>query len=249
MSASVFTIPRPNQRTTVRLALSNPLAAVDRIFHGAGGLRGWGAPPSIDPVLYRVNGFDPNSAAFRYETNPRFGAPAAAASMTRPPFRLTLDVSVDLGRPAEEQRLEQNLRLRLPLVGTRAPVDSIMRRYKGQPFTAGFVDIYEVILRNADSIALSASQIERLQERQTLLRMQAERIYRKLAVYLHSLPRDYEPKPALDRVAATSTEMWEAVWAEKPYLLQILDPAQIGRLPQALNSMLTVPNFKGRFVL
>jgi hypothetical protein len=136
MNASLFMpqVPWTNGRVQASLNLSNPLGGLDQLLHGSGGLRGWGSAPVIDGTLYRVQRFDPDSQRFVYQVNPRFGSPMAGATTFRSPFRVTLDVRLDYGPSAEEQRLEQNLRIKPSLVGTRAPADSIRNRYVASSF-------------------------------------------------------------------------------------------------------------------
>ena len=87
-------------RVDVGLNLANPLGGLDQLVHGANNLKGWGTPALPNPVLYTVRGFDPNTNNFLYNINPRFGSTSPTNSTIRAPFRMTLDVSVDIGRPS-----------------------------------------------------------------------------------------------------------------------------------------------------
>ena len=63
-----------------------------------------------DPVLFTVRGWDPTTQRFLYAVNPRFGNTRPSATTLRAPFRLTLDVSVDIGRQIEEQQVDRWLK-------------------------------------------------------------------------------------------------------------------------------------------
>src|SRR4029079_7285155 len=172
--------------------------ALDELLHGSDKLRGWGAIPLPDATLYQVHGFDPANRQFIYQVNPRFGASSPATTTRRNPFRMTLDVQLDLGRSVQEQQVEQNLRVRPSLYGTRATADSIKARYMRTQFS----DFYAMLLRNADSLALSRSQSEQLQAEQKVLRAHADSIFADLAKDLVALPQDYDVKSAAQRVKA-----------------------------------------------
>jgi hypothetical protein len=241
MNASLFLFPhRPvdrGPRVHASLTASNVLAGVDALLHGNGQSRGWGSPSAPDPLLFRVRGFDPAKRRFLYEVNGRFGTSTAAIPF-RTPMRLTLDVMIDLGRSRAEQELEQNMRLQLPLVGTRAPVDSLKQRYLSRPRT-GFFDLYAAMLDLADPLALSRDQVDSLRGRQRVLRRTADSIYTELAAYLHELPKRYDAERALQRVQRASTAMTEALRAEGPFVLRVLTPGQIERLPSGWRALLT----------
>jgi hypothetical protein len=240
----LFGHPIPGaRRARVAVSAFNVLAGVDQLLHGSD-LKGWGASPLPDPVLLRVRGFDPTQQRFQYDVNGRFGSIRQSAVLSRTPFRLTLDVSVDLGRSPAAQRLEQNLRIRPALVGTRAPVDTIRKRY-----LAGFQDIYGGLLRMSDSLALSANQIERIEHRRPLLLARADTIYTRLATYLAALPNGFDSESAVVQVNAATDDAWRAIADEVPFLKELLSKGQIRRLPFGMRDMITISDWKGRFFL
>src|ERR1019366_7874420 len=113
MNASVFVspaVPLTGSRAHVSLSFENVLGGLDELLHGSGHLQGWGMSPFPDQTLLRVRGFEPGSNSFLYSVNPRFGSTSLATTSQRVPFRITLDVSIDVGHSYEEQELEQNLR-------------------------------------------------------------------------------------------------------------------------------------------
>lgn len=246
MNASAYffpSLPASGGRAKISLSLNNLLGGLDGLLHGSQQLRGWGTTPFPDPTLYRVRGFDPAAQRFLYAVNPRFGSSSPGTTTLRNPFRITIDISFDLGRSAPEQELEQNLRVRPSLVATRASADSIKKRY----MTRNFTDLYGVLIRMSDSLALSHDQLEQMDRQRTLLLARADTIYGALSTYLAALPDNYDRKEALKRTSGAADAGWVAIYAEKAFLVKLLTPGQIRLLPASVLSMITVPGYKGRF--
>lgn len=245
MNASLFmpNVPRTNNRVQASLNLANPLGGLDQLLHGSDKLHGWGSTPFIDGTLYQVRGFDPGAQRFIYQVNPRFGSSSPSTSTFRSPFRITLDVRVDYGHSAQEQGLDLNLRIKPPLVGTRASADTIKNRY----LNSGFTDLYKVILRFADSLALSRAQTEQIQAEQKVLLARADTLYAGLAAYLVALPKNYDAGDAVHHVSDVNDAAWKMIYAETPFLKQLLTPGQMRRLPPPIFAMVTTPDFRGRF--
>lgn len=235
-------IPGSRERARVALSVANPLGGVDQLLHGSDGLRGWGTMPYPEQTLLQVRGFDAAARRFAYDVNPRFGSASPTTTAVRTPFRVTLDVSLSLGRPSSHQALEQNLRIKPGAVGTRAPVDSLKRRY-----LRGFSNIYGGLVRMGDSLALSQEQLARIQRQRPTLEAKADSIYGALAGYLVALPERYDEVQAVKRVTAAGDAMWEAIYAEKVFLRALLTPGQIRRLPGGLLQMVVQDDYRGRF--
>lgn len=242
-------IPRTKDRAKISLSFSNPLGGIDRLLHGGNNLHGWGMQPFPDQTLYQVRGFDAGKSRFIYQVNSRFGSTSPSTTGVRSPFRITLDVSLDLGHSAQEQQLALTMRMRPAAVGTRAPADSIRLRYMRQTSSNGYMDIYGLMLsgRYADSLALSRDQMEQFQKERTVLTAKADSIFGSLAVYLAGLPDKYDQAAAVKRAAQAATDVWNDIYAEKTFLLKVLTPGQVRRLPDPLYQMVTVPKFSGRF--
>jgi hypothetical protein len=230
-------------RARVNFSFANVTGALDQLIHGSEHLRGWGLLPIPDQTLYQVRGFDASAQRFIYAVNPRFGASGPSTTTRRNPFRITLDVQLDLGRSADEQRVEQTIRVRPSLYGTRAPVDSIKNRY----IRSSFTDLYAVMLRFADSLALSRDQTERVQARQVLLKARADSIFGDLARYLVALPESFDVKDAAKHVTDTGDSAWKVIYAERDFLSATLTPGQIHLLPPPIQQMIITPDFKGKF--
>ena len=247
MNASVLVspaVPLTGSRAHVSLSFQNVLGGLDELLHGNDHLQGWGMSPFPDQTLLRVRGFDPGSNSFLYSVNPRFGSTSLATTSQRVPFRITLDVSIDVGHSYQEQELEQNLRLRPALVGTHAPVDSVNARYM-----RNFSDFYGFLLsaRMRDSLALTNDQMRQMEEERQLLRHKADSIYTVLATYLVNLPDGYDRKEAIKRITDAGDSVWTEIDAEGPYLKKLLSPGQVRLLPMPIFNMITAPNIHSRF--
>jgi len=221
-------------RTRVALNLENPLGGLDRLLHGPERLRGWGSPLQPNPVLYRVRGFDPTAERFLYEVNPHFGTTGYAGMRMPASFRVTMDVSVNLGQPVARQQLEHSLRPgrgRYP--GPRPTVEALKRRY-----SRNVPDIYERILAERDSLLLAPEQVEALKQGQVPYRARLEAVWVALAEYLVSLPDQYEVGDALRRQEDATDQAWEISRQESPRIRSILSPLQLQLLGGVVRTVL-----------
>ena len=220
-------LPRVGRRVGIALNLTNPLGGLDQLLHGAN-LRGWGAPAFPDPTLYQVRGFDPAAGRFRYAVNPRFGDTRPAATAFRAPFRLTLDVRLDLGRPLGEQQLDKWLKPgRAGHAGTRLTAAELRTRYgRNVP------DPYKEILQESDSLLLTREQSDALTAAQTRYTQRMDSLWAPLTTYLAAMGDHYDAAAALKRQEAATDDAWELtrqhLQAELP---KILSPAQLRLLP------------------
>ena len=146
---------------------------------------------------------------------------------------MTLDVRMTLGHNPQEQAVVLNMRIKPPLVGTRATADTIKNRYMLGNISGanGYSDIYKLMLRFSDSLALSRDQVEKVQARQKMMLGRADSLYRELATYLVGLPADFSAKEAAKRVGDADADIWKMIYAEAPFLKELLTPGQIRLLP------------------
>ena len=248
MNAYVYytpSIPFTGSRAHASLSFQNVLGGIDEMLHGSAHLQGWGMSPFPDQTLLRVRGFDPSSNSFLYSVNPRFGSTSIATTSQRVPFRITLDISIDVGPSREEQALDQNLRMRPSLVGTHAPVDSVKLRYMQNNFS----DFYGFLLqpRMRDSLALTIDQMRQMEDERQALRHKADSIYTVLATHLVNLPPGYDRKATIKLISATTDSMWTVIDAEGPFLKNLLSPGQLHLLPPPILSMILKPDIHMRF--
>ncbi|HEY7396028.1 MAG TPA: carboxypeptidase-like regulatory domain-containing protein [Gemmatimonadaceae bacterium] len=241
-------LPGTNNRVDLSINFANPLGGLDLLLHGNNNLRGWGAAPLIDGSLYQVRGFDPTTKQFTYSVNPRFGNTNPSTSTFRTPFRVTFDVRIDLGHNSQEQSVILAMRIKPPMAGTRASYDTLKARYlNGTAGPNGYSDIYKIMLRLADSLALSRQQSEQMQGRQKFLAARADSVYGVLARYLVELPANFSSKDAAKHVATTNDDMWKIIYSEAPWLKELLTPGQIRLLPAPLRDMVLIKDYRGRF--
>lgn len=225
----------PARVSAVALSIANPIAGVDQLLHGSEHLHGWGLQLSPDPILYNVRGFDAQARQFKYELNSHFGSADPQRSLERTPFRLTIDVSVNLGREITLQQLERSLRPgRAGRPGSPFTVAELQRRY-----ARNVPDPYDAILRETDSLLLSSQQVLELRRAQARLQAETDSLWRGLAVYLSGLGDTYDAKAALDRQEHTIADVWTTIWADARRTLPLaLSPVQLGIVPGIANALL-----------
>ncbi len=109
-------------RGSVSFYINSLLGGIDQLLHGQQHLQGWGQIAVPDPRLLYVRGFDTESDEFLYSVNPAFGSVSASQDIGRPPFRLTMDVRLDVGPNRETQAIESDFAP--PPLGIGVPTDS-----------------------------------------------------------------------------------------------------------------------------
>lgn len=215
-------------RVSPRVYLQNVLGGVDQLLHGERDLRGWGAQASPDPVLLIPRGFDPATRAFRYDVNPRFADTRPAHSLVRNPFRITIDVVMDLSVPYPLQRLRRALE---PVPGPgggwqRRSADSITAYYLESTSS-----LHRMLLSHSDSLFLSREQMERFRVADSVYSVDVRAVYRPLGDYLANLPSAEPGKAQLDSVTATERAYWRVFWGQVPIADAILTPMQRALMP------------------
>jgi hypothetical protein len=210
---------RLRDRTSLQVAVENPLGGVDRLVHGRAGIRGWGAAASPDPVLLRVTGFDAAAQAFRYSVNPRFGSTRAHAAA---PVRVTVQLSLAMGAPVERQQLQLHLRPGRGAAGARITAETLQRRY-----ARNVPDVYDRILAMSDSLVLSGEQLQALRAAQAPYRARVDSVWAGLAAYLAALPEKYDVAEAVRRQEEATDRAWDLNRGQGPAIRAILSPFQI----------------------
>jgi len=182
------------RRIDASLYLANPLAGLDQALHGSQ-LRGWGDPAMPDQTLYRVTGFDAVSRRFLYAVNPRFGSTRPADSPFRTPFRVTLDVRLDLGSSADQQILERTLAPgRNGRPGKRRTAADASRWY-----TRILPDPFGGILALTDSLLLTTDQVRSILAGQARFKSRKDSVVATFSEWLGALPDRYDGPAALKR--------------------------------------------------
>ncbi|CAN5535170.1 hypothetical protein BH09GEM1_BH09GEM1_01170 [soil metagenome] len=214
-------------RVSASLGIANPLAGFDRLLHGESGLHGWGTMISPDPTLLIIRGFDPQANRFRYDVNPRFGSTSLAQSTIRAPFRISVDVSFDLGPSMAQQQLERVLNPgRGGRRGTRLPADSIRLR-----FARNVPSIYAAVIEEADSLLLSRMQVDSLRAANERWERKVDVIWTRVANDLAAMSDDYDVPRATQMTEDATDAAWELARLEIPTLRSILSPLQFSLAP------------------
>lgn len=180
------------KRVSASLYFANPLGGLDQLLHGPR-VRGWGDRAVPDQTLLRVVGFDPTATRFRYAVNPRFGDTRPTANLNGAPFRVILDIRLDLGRPSDEQILDRSLQPgRGGYQGPRRTAEQIKRFYQRalpQPFPQ--------VLALTDSLLLTTDQVRALLEGQARYNARADSAVSAFSMWLAGLPDRYDAPAAL----------------------------------------------------
>jgi hypothetical protein len=144
-------------------------------------------------------------------------------STLRAPFRLTLDVQVDVARSMPEQQLDRWLRAgRAGRPGPKLTAAELMRRYQRT-----VPDPYGELLQQTDSLLLSAAQITQIEKTRTAYRTRVDAMWTDLTTYLGALPDAYDFDEVVKRTDDTIDEIWEISRLDvQKNLGEILAPAQ-----------------------
>jgi hypothetical protein len=215
-----------NHRLDVVLNFANPLAGLDQLLHGSN-LRGWGGPAVPDQTLYTVRGFDATQNRFVYAVNERFGNTRPTTTTLRAPFRLTLDVGIDIAPALSDQLLDRWLSAgRDGRPGTRLSGSELARR-----FATTVPDPFAELLQQSDSLILSNEEVKELQAVDTRYRVRVDAAWADLGNHLAGLPGRYDASAASRRVDATTDDLWEVSRTEiQRSLPEILTPTQTAML-------------------
>ena len=213
-------------RLDVSLNFANPLAGLDQLLHGSS-LRGWGGPAAPDQTLYTVRGFDATQSRFTYEVNQRFGNTRPTSTTLRAPFRMTLDVGIDIGPALADQVLDRWLRSgRAGQSGTKLSAVELARR-----FATTVPDPFAELLQQSDSLILSSDEVKQLQSVDNRYRAHVDSSWASLGAYLAGLPNHYDGSAASRRVDDTTDELWEFGRIEiQRELSRVLTPTQTAML-------------------
>jgi hypothetical protein len=215
------------RRVNAALSITNPLGGLDQALHADQSLRGWGTAVSPDATLLIVRGFDAQGSRFRYDVNPRFGSTALSQTTVRLPFRVTLDVSFDLGPPMAQQQLERVLnRGRAGHAGARLTADSIRAR-----FSRNVPNLYLEIIDESDSLLLSREQVDSLRAASARYVVKSNALWLELGTKLAAMDDNYDVKAATQLTEDATDAAWELARKEVAGIKEILSPLQMSMTP------------------
>ena len=220
------------QRANLSFQLSNPLGAADLLLHGDDKLRGWGQQFVPASQLLFVRGFDPVARRFLYDVNQRFGSTAAAQSAMRNPIALTAMLRFDVGPTRERQTLTEMLDRGRTLPGQKMPEPIIKAAYG----TNGITNPMALLLRQADTLGLSATQGDRLAILNRAYMMKVDSIWTPVAKFFAALPDRYPRGEAYARYRAAREANVDALIAIVPVLRELLTSEQWRRVPASIAS-------------
>jgi len=222
------------QRASLSLNVSNPLGAADMLLHGTNNLRGWGQMPSIDNALLYVRGFDPVARRYTYDVNERFGSTRVQNSAFRMPVALTAMLRFDVGPARERQLLTQQLDRGRRTRGTKAPEPMLRAMYAG----GGILNPMATILRQQDSLQLSAVQADSIASMNRRYTIKLDSIWAPLTKEFANLPDNYDHDEIYERYRSARESSVDLLRSVAPTVKELLTPEQRRKLPAAVASHL-----------
>ena len=216
------------QRMNLSLNVSNPIGAADLLLHGEKNLRGWGQQPFLDQSLLYVRGFDPVTRRFRYEVNQRFAATNPQFQQFRAPVTVTAQVRYDIGLTRERQVLTQALDRGRRTEGTKANAATI----KAQFGNAGVPNPLATILRDQDTLRLSADQADALATMNRRYLVRLDSIWSPIAVQFAALPDGYDRDRIYFQYVRAREASIDILRGYAPQVKKLLTDDQRRRLPQ-----------------
>jgi hypothetical protein len=228
---------RMPQRATLSFNISNPLGAADLLLHGSNRPHGWGQQAFPDQSLLYVRGFTPDGAgggSYVYQVNQRFGATMPAFSASRLPVTLTAMLRFDVGPTRERQFLTTQLDRGRRTQGQRLP-EQILRMMYG---TGGVPNPMAQILRQQDSLHLTAAQADSIATLNRWYSVRVDSIWAPVAHYLADLPDRYDQGAAYDHYLDARRASVDLLAELGPHVKQLLTPEQQRKLPVYVASYL-----------
>jgi hypothetical protein len=226
---------RMPQRASIQFQLSNPLAAADMLLHNDNNLKGWGQFATPDPALLYVRGFDPSTNRYRYEVNQRFGATNPQFSAFRAPVTLTAMLRFDVGPTRERQLLTSQLNRGRSLPGQKLP-EQMLRLVYSQG--GGIQNPLATILRQQDSLHLTAKQADSIASINRRYSMANDSIWTPVAKYFGALPDRYDEGAAYDRYMTARHATIDLLTKIGPEVKGLLTEEQRRKLPAFVASYL-----------
>jgi hypothetical protein len=223
------------QRATFRIGVANFLTGVDLLAHGSNNLHGWGQQPQLDPNLFFVRGFDSTTKTFKYDVNPRFGNSRLQTTARNAPFRLTLDMTYDVGPERERQQLNLTLRTgrRGDITQQKMNEQQLFGRYQNS-----IPNPFDQILRQMDTLQLTTEQADSLASLNRIFSRYRDEQWRPVTRYLAALPDNYDLGEAWDKVKTAQNAVLEKMVILGPAAKRLLTREQLNKLPPIITIFL-----------
>ncbi|HVF38368.1 MAG TPA: carboxypeptidase regulatory-like domain-containing protein [Gemmatimonadaceae bacterium] len=225
---------RMPQRATLSFQLSNPLGAADLMLNGSGKLRGWGQQSFPDQSLLYVRGFDRQTGRYKYEVNQRFGSTNQAFGAFRNPVTLTAMLRFDVGPTRERQLLTQQLDRGRRTSGQKA-AEPMLRAMYG---SGGIPNPMATILRQQDSLKLSAAQADSIAVLNRLYTMRNDAIWSPVAKYFAQLGERYDRDEAYEKYIDARKATVDLMIRLAPAIKDLLTAEQERKLPAFVSGFL-----------
>lgn len=194
--------------------------------------RSQGAP---DAVLLVPRSFDPGARRFRYDVNPRFADTRNATTMSRAPFRIILDFTVNLSVDYGLQQLRRAVEpIKIGGTWERRSADSLSAFYLSRTS-----DIFKALIDESDSLFLSRTQVAALQQADSAYSARVRAIYVPLGRFLAQKSGD-ATKAQLDSANVTQKAYWMIFWEQPEIAAAIVTPSQRELMPM-FKAMLAIP--------
>jgi hypothetical protein len=180
-------------------------------------------------------GFDATSNRFLYDVNARFADTRPANTVLRNPFRIVIDVSLNLSTDYDLQQLRRAIEpVKGPEGWIRRGADSLAAFY-----ISNTSDIHKALLAESDSLFLSASQLAALRRADSVFSSRVRAVYVPLGEFL-SRGNGGAGKAELDSVVATQKAYWKIFWQQPEIADSIITPVQRELIP-LMKNLLSVP--------
>ena len=169
--------------------------------------------------------------------NPRFAETRPGRIGFQNPFRIVLDFSFDLSTNYDLQQLRRAIEpVRGPTGWERRSADSLTAFYLSRTSS-----IYKLLLEQSDSLFLSASQIQALQQADSVFSERVRALYVPFGQFL-AQRQGSAGKAELDSAAATQKAYWRIFWEQPDIAGSIINPAQRELIPIFKAILATPPN-------
>jgi hypothetical protein len=145
----------------------------------------------------------------------------------RIPFRITLDLTFDLGLPIAMQQANKLLNPgRRGHAGPRLAADSMTTRLRRQ-----VPDVYDAIMRESDSLLITREQLDSLKAAQIPYRARIDALWKSTTSTLAAMSDDYDADAAMHLIDDATERAWFIGRDELPVLERILSPLQMRLAP------------------
>ncbi len=220
-------------RAQLQFSFQNPMGGLDMLVNGSRSPKGWGqnSADQIDPTLFYVRGFDPNTRTFKYEVNQRFGAPRETFRRLNVATGVTATLSIDLGPARERQNLTQLL-----AEGRTTGTEKYPAQFFRSDNAASIPNPITTIMRQQDSLRLTSAQADSMATLNRNFAVRADSIWAVAAVYFDQLPKEYRGGDAWQRYLTARRAAVDMMMVLGPQIRALLTPAQLRKLPASVHN-------------